>query len=76
MKKLLLTGFYMALASTFFGQSKIEYNLCDLDFRPISPDNDLPQNAIYTNPKASAAARALHVLQKSHNSTFTRSIIP
>jgi beta-glucosidase len=64
MKKLLLTGFFMASASTFFGQSKIEYNLCDLDFRPISLHNDLPQNSIYTNPKASAAARVSDVINR------------
>ncbi len=54
----------MASASTFFGQSKIEYNLCDLDFRPISLHKNLPQNAIYTNPKASAAARASDVINR------------
>jgi hypothetical protein len=64
MKNPLITGFFMASASTFFGQTKIEYNLCDLDFRPLSLHNDLPQNAIYTNSKASATARALDVVNR------------
>ena len=64
MKKLIFTLFLALLAALFFGQTKIEYQLCDLDFRPIYMHENLPPKAIYTNPKASANARASDVVNR------------
>ena len=64
MKKLIFTLFLALLAIPFFGQSKIEYQLCDLDFRPIYMHDNLPANAIYTNPKATADERATDVINR------------
>jgi beta-glucosidase len=45
-------------------QEKIEYQLCDQDFRPISMHDSLPAHAVYANVKASPEARAHDVIKR------------
>lgn len=72
MRKLVLISVALFISVTFFGQSKIEYQLCDLDFRPIYMHDGLPANAVYTNPKATAEARARDVVNRlSFNEKLT-----
>ncbi|MXV13783.1 beta-glucosidase [Hufsiella ginkgonis] len=40
------------------------YALCDADFSPISLRKNLPAGAVYTDPKASAEARATDVVRR------------
>lgn len=54
-----------ASTATLHAQSDaIEYTLCGLDFRPIAMHSDLPKDAVYANPKASAEARAADVVKR------------
>lgn len=52
------------LCSKIHGQEKVDYQLCGMDFRPIYMHSDLPADAIYTNPKASAGDRARDVVKR------------
>ncbi|HEY5328583.1 MAG TPA: glycoside hydrolase family 3 C-terminal domain-containing protein [Acidobacteriaceae bacterium] len=45
-------------------QEAIEYQLCGLDFRPISMHSDLPAHAVYADRKASAEERAQDVVRR------------
>lgn len=64
MKKSILLGFCLFFITIIFGQTKIEYNLCNLDFRHIPLHKTLPNNAVYTNPKVSPAARASDLVNR------------
>lgn len=45
-------------------QEKIEYNLCDQDFRPLYIRDGLPANAVYTNKNASPEKRATDLISR------------
>ncbi len=52
------------LTGAVSAQEKINYQLCDKDFRPIYMHDNLPANAVYTNKNASAEARASDVIKR------------
>lgn len=62
-QKLFVVFLYILQYSIACAQKKIEYNLCNQDFRAISLRDSLPTNAIYTNTNATAEARAKDVLR-------------
>ncbi len=65
MKKYIGTALVcMAFFNCSIAQEKIEYNLCDQDFRPINMRVNLPANAIYTDMNASAESRAKDVVNR------------
>lgn len=49
---------------SIYAQDKIEYKLCDQDFRPIYMRENLPKNAVYTNKNNSSEARAKDVINR------------
>ena len=57
-------GVLMGPLVSIQAQEKIDYQLCGMDFRPISMHSGLPANPIYANPKAPAEARALDVVKR------------
>lgn len=64
MIKLIIAGFALLSFAQLQAQEKINYQLCDQDFRPIYMHDNLPENAIYTNKKASPEARAYDVIKR------------
>jgi len=64
MKRSLITGTLILLASLTFAQQKVQYQICDHDFRPLYMRHDLPPDAIYTDTTASAAVRTKDVLSR------------
>jgi beta-glucosidase len=63
MKKIFLIALVLA-GFRIFAQDKIEYNLCDQDFRPVYMHENLPSGAVYTNKKAKAEDRAKDVIAR------------
>lgn len=64
MKKLIVTGVFILSATFVFAQQKIQYQLCDQDFRPLYMRHDLPARAIYTDTTASPGLRAGDLLNR------------
>ncbi len=65
MKTILLIAYITTLSTTTISaQEMVTYKLCDQDFRAINMRDDLPKNAVYTNQKASADARAKDVISR------------
>ncbi|MEJ7826725.1 MAG: glycoside hydrolase family 3 C-terminal domain-containing protein [Segetibacter sp.] len=65
MKTILLIAFITTLsATTISAQETVTYKLCDNDFRAIYMRDNLPKDAVYTNQKASAEARAKDVISR------------
>src|SRR5699024_3970331 len=64
MKRSLITGTLILLASLTFAQQKVQYQICDHDFRPLYMRHHLPPDAIYTDTTASAAVRTKDVLSR------------
>lgn len=65
MKSILLITCLITLQATkTFAQETVTYKLCDQDFRAINMRDDLPKNAVYTNQRASADARAKDVISR------------
>lgn len=64
MKRTIIAGLALLALTKVQAQDKIEYQLCDQDFRSISMHTNLPANAVYTNKKAGAEARALDVIKR------------
>lgn len=58
----MIAGFSFFHIASSSAQQTIEYNLCNQDFRAINMHGDLPANAVYTNQKATAEARARDVV--------------
>lgn len=63
-KKLLIACIILFAGSKSFSQEQIDYQLCDKDFRPLNMRSNLSANAVYTNQKASAEARAKDVVSR------------
>lgn len=53
-----------AFVQQAFAQQKIQYQLCNQDFRPLYMRNSLPENAVYTDTTATAAVRAHNVISR------------
>lgn len=63
-RNIIIACLILFLGTNTFAQEKINYNLCDQDFRPINMRSNLPANALYTNRNASAEARAKDVIRR------------
>jgi len=64
MRLVIAFGVLIAPLVSIQAQEKIDYQLCGMDFRPISMHSGLPANAIYANPNAPAEARTLDVVKR------------
>ncbi len=63
MKSILLIACIITFQITNIpAQETVTYKLCDQDFRAINMRDNLPKDAVYTNQKASAEARAKDVI--------------
>jgi beta-glucosidase len=62
--KLSIASALFFLCTTVKSQDSIQYQLCNQDFRPLNLRQRLPANAVYTNTKASAEARAKDVISR------------
>ena len=63
-RNIIIACLILFLGTNTFAQEKINYNLCDQDFRPINMRSNLPANAVYANRNASAEARAKDVVRR------------
>lgn len=64
MRLMIVFGTSMATIVSVKAQEKTAYQVCGMDFRPISMHAGLPAGAIYTNPNAPAEARARDVVKR------------
>ena len=64
MMKTLLIFFTLIYAQNLFAQEKINFTLCDADFRPIYMHKDLPANSIYSDTTSTPEERAKDVIYR------------